>query len=580
MTDYFEVLERDFGARLGKLRLDDGIVTPAVIPDDVLQDYGSLWTGEREQPEGDSSKVTILPHRAMPSGTPKEVVQEKQPRHPETEFPSAAVVSHQEPAADGHDVYILTGVEGGNSRDLVVAVVNARNRLESDSLLLLPASATPRNVSLLAYLGVDGFDVDNAVVKGKGGVYMTDDLEIDVGELTELPCRCSVCSDSTPEDITREEVARHNVLALEAEVSRVRDKIRNGRLREYVETQVGRARWMTEALRLLDHEYEDYVESRTAVFRRSQFDSNSMESLYRPDIRRFMDRVTERFSAPRNDCAVFLPCSARKPYSESDSHEEFQSRIRGRAHEVVLTSPVGVVPRELELTYPASHYDTPVTGWWSPTEKELVGEVLESYLEKNRYDRIVAHLPREGYGEIFESVCGKLDLEYEFTAGDLHPRDDDALGNLEEAVSEENQANYDIQDKWIVKGVMDYQFGEGVFDEFFGLGGVRTEGRFPRLRFFDRDGQIGTLVPGYGSLALTLYGAEKLPVAEVEIDDFVPSGSVLAPGVIDADEIRVGDEVYFEGPSAWGVGRAGMFGREMRESTRGITVDVRHVEEK
>ena len=65
-----------------------------------------------------------------------------------------------------------------------------------------------------------------------------------------------------------------------------------------------------------------------------------------------------------------------------------------------------------------------------------------------------------------------------------------------------------------------------------------------------------------------------------EIDDFVPQGSVLAPGVVDAgDDVRVGDEVVVEGPSALAVGRAGMSGPEMTGSTRGIAVQVRHSRE-
>jgi len=42
----------------------------------------------------------------------------------------------------------------------------------------------------------------------------------------------------------------------------------------------------------------------------------------------------------------------------------------------------------------------------------------------------------------------------------------------------------------------------------------------------------------------------------------------------------VGDEVVVEGPEAYAVGRAQMFGREMAESTRGEAVQVRHVEER
>ncbi len=46
----------------------------------------------------------------------------------------------------------------------------------------------------------------------------------------------------------------------------------------------------------------------------------------------------------------------------SQSHKKFQRAIAGRAHELIITSPLGLVPRELECIYPAGHYDLPVTG--------------------------------------------------------------------------------------------------------------------------------------------------------------------------------------------------------------------------
>ena len=56
---------------------------------------------------------------------------------------------------------------------------------------------------------------------------------------------------------------------------------------------------------------------------------------------------------------------------------------------------------------------------------------------------------------------------------------------------------------------------------------------------------------------------------------------MLAPGVVDAsDDIRPGDEVVIEGPSAFGIGRVAMSGPEMAESTRGIASEVRHIEER
>ena len=103
----------------------------------------------------------------------------------------------------------------------------------------------------------------------------------------------------------------------------------------------------------------------------------------------------------------------------------------------------------------------------------------------------------------------------------------------------------------------------------------------------DGDGeQLAAQVPQYGVLSFTLAGARHwaesdVPTKRVEIDSFVPHGSVLAPGVVDATEgIRVGDEVVVDGPVAFGVGRAEMSGPEMRDSTRGVAVQVRHVEER
>ncbi|XGI84185.1 archaeosine synthase subunit alpha [Halorutilales archaeon Cl-col2-1] len=587
MTDYFEVRDHDSAARLGKLRLDDPITTPALVGD-VLRDTYSRWTqadsDSSEEIEGSSDAVTVLPHRAMPSGTPDEIVKTASYTKEKYDFPTAEVVNVENPVASGRDVYILTGLRKGRARQVVDAVIGARRTLEPDSALVAPGIATPRNVALLAYLGVDGFDEDYTAVQGYGETYMTRDLSVDLDELTELPCSCEVCAGSSPDDLGREDVAKHNVSMLRAELATVRDRIRNGRLREYIEGQVRSERWLVEAMRLVDQE-RDYIETRTPVVRNTRLDANSSETLDRIEVKRFAERVVERYRAPRTDVGVLLPCSAGKPYSQSKSHQDFRQVIGRRGHEVIVTSPLGVVPRELENIYPAAHYDTPVTGRWDAKEREFVSSVFESYVENNPYDRLVAHLPEEGYGEIVRSVVESKDVEVEFTVKeDEHPRDDDPLERLGSALDGVEKSPHGILDKWNVRGVVDYQFGEDVFDSELGLSGVEIRGRLPRLRLFGRDEyedeQLGALVPTYGSLALTVKGAEVLDVPRVEIDAFVPHGNVLAPGVLDADdEIRIGDEVYFEGEKARGVGRAKMFGDEMARSTRGVSVDVRHVEE-
>jgi archaeosine synthase len=247
-----------------------------------------------------------------------------------------------------------------------------------------------------------------------------------------------------------------------------------------------------------------------------------------------------------------------------------------------MTSPIGVVPQELELTYPAQHYDSVVTGRWSANEIEFVADVLERYLRRNDYPRVIAHVP-EDYRPICERVEAALDTEFVYTVDD-HPTTTESLGNL--AAELEGEPKYGKRDRQhnTIRAIADYQFGAGAGDALFTDFSIR--GSHPGLQVHDDDGeQLAVVTRKYGTLAMTVAGARRwvdsdVPVKRVEIDDFVPHGSVLAPGIVDADDsIRVGDEVVIDGPSAFGVGRAEMSGPEMVRSTRGIASQVRHVEE-
>jgi len=582
MTDYFEVHERDGAARLGELRLAEPVRTPALV-DDIIIDAGSEWTAERDHPDGDESTVTVLPHRALPGGTPEEVQNAFAPDLPDVAFPSAAVVSPGTAADHGTDAYVLSNAQElrNHARALVSAVIRTRESIPPDTALYLPGVATPANVATLAYAGIDLFDADRAVLKGTQGKYLTTDGERFLSDLSELPCACPACR--TPIDqFDRKDCAEHNENALAAALAVVRERIRAGRLRDYVEGQARHEGWLTATFRRLDQQYQ-YLEQRTPVVRGAEMTAATDDSIRRVEIQRYADRVTSRYRNRFDNPLVLVPCSARKPYSESRSHGQFHDAIQYRAHLVSMTSPIGVVPQELELTYPAQHYDTPVTGEWSPTEVDFVASVLEAYLERNEYPRIVAHVPDEGYREICERVERSLGLDFEYTAEE-HPTAGDSIANLASTLSNELKYSKRERQHNTIRAVADYQFGEGAGDDLFD--DLDVESVYPKLRALSSDGeQLAMLVAEYGVLSLTLAGARRwvesdVPTKRVEIDAFVPHGSVLAPGVVDASgTIRPGDEVVIDGPEAFAVGRARMSGPEMVESTRGIASSVRHVEE-
>ncbi|ATW89277.1 tRNA-archaeosine synthase [Halohasta litchfieldiae] len=585
MTTYFEVLDRDGAARLGEIRLSTPVDTPALL-DDVLVDSGSHWTAEQPVPEGDDDQLTILPHRSLPAGTREEVREAFTTDAIDVDFPSASVISSESPRDLGTDAAILSDASGfvGHGEGLKDAIIRTKEALPADTALVLSGVATPVNVATLVYAGVDGVDAKLAKVKGSQGMYLTNDGEAFLEDLDELPCACPACQ-GPREEFTQQDCIDHNVNALRAELRRVRERIRAGRLRDYIEGQARHENWLTAAFREFDSQYS-YLETQTPVVRNNELAAATSDSLRRVEIQRFADRVTSRYRNRFDNPLVLVPCSARKPYSESKSHSRFHDMIAFRGHTVSMTSPIGVVPQELELTYPAQHYDSVVTGRWSEDEKQFVAAVLDKYLQRNDYSRVIAHVPDHGYRDIVERVESDSSLDFEYTV-DGHPTSTDSLGNLSAALEGELKYAKREREHNTVKAIADFQFGPDAGDDLFGDIEIKTTGRYPKLQVRDTDGeQLATMVPQYGMLAMTLDGADRwvdsdAPTKVVEIDGFVPHGSVLAPGVVDAsDEIRPGDEVVIRGPKAFGIGRAEMNGPEMVESTRGVASTVRHVRER
>jgi archaeosine synthase len=593
MTDYFEVHARDGVARAGELRLDPPLATPAAVDDRVV-DAGSLWPAERDAPEGDAGALTVLPHRALPAGTPAEVAAAFAVDPADVDFPSAAVVSAETARDHGADAYVLSEAQGvvGHAEAFLDAGVAVREATPPDTALYLAGVATPRNVATLAYAGVDLVDTTRARVEGTRGRYLTTDAALFLEDLDELPCPCPACAVDR-DAFDRAACADHNERVLRGELGRVRRRVADGRLRDYVEGQARHANWCTAVLRRLDDRYS-FAEPRTPVVDDASMQAATEDGLRRVEIQRFADRVTTRYRNRFGDRPlVLVPCSATKPYGESPSHAQFREAIGYRGHLVSMTSPIGVVPQELELTYPAQHYDAVVTGRWSANEREFVTEVLRRYLRRTDYPRVVAHVPDEGYRDVVAEATAGLDLPVEYTVAD-HPTTDESLANLRAALAGESTYRKREREHNTVRAIADYMLGPAAGDDLFES--FRTTSRHPKLQVRappdhedgggDEGGaQWAAMVPNYGVLAFTLAGARRwvesdAPTKRVDIDGFVPHGSVLAPGVVDAtDAIRPGDEVVVEGPRAFAVGRAEMSGPEMRASTRGVAVDVRHVEE-
>ncbi|MBI2078088.1 MAG: DUF5591 domain-containing protein [Euryarchaeota archaeon] len=471
-----------------------------------------------------------------------------------------------------------------NPRRFAPAVAAARTEAAYSRLLYAPGLGEPSQLAVLAYAGIDVFDAVPLSLAAAEGRYLTSHGSFAAATLERPECVCPACGGEAPNSFTEAEVRRHNQYAALQELGAVRNAIRNGQLRELVEARVRSHPELTALLRRIDA-HGPQVEERSPIVRRSRVFANTKESLRRADVARFRERVRDRYQ-PRTQAPILLllPCSHRKPYSRSRTHRAildtvWESGAGGLVHDVIVTSPLGLVPRELELTYPAAHYDVPVTGDWDADEGAMIRELLSSLLKKRAYGRVVSHLPQHTYRLVADLLPAGHVVTCEGPDA-TKPHELTRLGAVLRSFAKDlgRGSMRDVL-RGRLHGLATYQFGAEAADKLFE--GVQVQGKWPTGKVHIGIDQLAMLPTDRGFLSLTIDGGERIARTGkycVEIEDFPVTGSIFAVGVKGADpDIRVGDEVVVtHGGDVRAVGVAAMTGPEMVEMRRGEAVKVRH----
>lgn len=450
-----------------------------------------------------------------------------------------------------------------NFRTLVDQVMKVRKAAGFGRLVCLLGIADPSNLALLTYIGVDLFDDGYAKAAG-------------------VTCRRLV-----PEGmfIDSRDCSDDNVAEMERELSKIEIFTKAGRLRELVDQRSFSSAELVATLRYFDNAGYDYQEEACTIAG-GRFSCNSAQSLRRPETERYRRTLSERYVPPEHKkVLLLLPCSAKKPYHISKSHRLFAQAIHTAqhdtlVHEVIVTSPLGIVPRELDAFFPANSYDIPVTGEWKPEEKEMIRSMLTELMEKHHYEKVVCHLGEDA--ELVRDVCPDM---IETVVGDnVSPA---SLSNLDKALREATKdmapVRWDEDRKQCARAALSFQFGNKVatdmMDEY-----TSAMGKYPYWKLVrDIDGrkcQMGMMSAERGMFSLTPDGGEILlrdNTNVVEITDFEIKGSLFAVGVVKADHnIRIGDDIVVVcNNKIRGVGVATMCGEEMEQSKRGIAAKIR-----
>ena len=405
-----------------------------------------------------------------------------------------------------------------------------RTRFPS-SLIWTPGIGGPDNCAILAWMGVDLFDLARSRHASSLGVILSENGPREVEE--------SIDEDSS---MSSQIIAWKNSLAA------TRSAIRQGNLRELVEKQAISSPRSVERLRIHDARMSSLDGSVSGLSRvKGQFHElrcHSYSSRDDPLIQDWRQRVSLDHTPPEHQSKVLvlLPCSATKPYRLSSSHKRFSRSITSNAvHEVIVTAPLGLVPRELEDIWPAGNYDIPVTGDWDSDELIVIRKMISEYTSRNNYLRIINHSGIEITSESLEIIDTRKGL----TAGST-----EALENLnqiiEQSVEEFNLINVKESKHRLGKLRALSRFQHGT-DKW--LDGTGIQGRPPIFTIRKEGTQLALWNPRLGRFSFTkaclplLEESGEFPEAHL-MPGFDWRGDLFSSNVIDfKGSIRIGDEI-------------------------------------
>ena len=405
---------------------------------------------------------------------------------------------------------------------LVEAITTLKQRFPG-ALLWTPGLGGPDNLALLVWLGVDLFDLARSTRASAAGALL------DRGG-PRLP------DQALGEDASIDA----QVVAWTHALAEVRQHLMMGSLRTVVDRQAMVAPSTVAQLRHHDAFVSELPGVRSVVVDAGKrLLCMSEATLNDPSVvawERFM-RGTYRAPEGLDRILVLLPCSARKPYRSSPSHRRFIEAIGTNAvHEVMVTSPLGLVPRDLEQVWPAANYDLAVTGRWSGDEVARVERMLRDLVTSHGYVAIVDHsgleLPADVYGNLprVDTRCG----EAAGASTSLERLGDAVREAIRTHGARRRSKDAMLMDEW--KSVSRLHFGSDAW-----LTDAEVRGRPPRYRLMQGGEQVAQWSPERASLALSKASvpllAEGAGLARVH----------LVPGVVWKGDLHRGIVEHVEG---------------------------------
>ena len=420
-----------------------------------------------------------------------------------------------------------------NFRRILKVIIQIKSELDPNLVLMISGKIIPKFYPILVYLGFDLIDASYSLFLASKYFYTTIEYSIPLHKMKYFPCSCSSCktrlldlNSNTPSREKVELLSLHNLTIFNNYMQKIKQYLKTEDFRFFVEKSSNDETNIISLLRILDKEYLEFICGETPVIQeRRTINSIGPSSYYRPDFVRFRKRVVEAFTPEIwTELIVLLPCSSKKPYSLSKSHSKFHSVMKKKGNfsqiqEFILTSPLGVIPRQLETIYPANSYDIPVTGEWDEMETRITKNMLIKFLEK--YDSripIICHLPEGGYRRIINTVINETNYHFHFTELVGSTTSHESLTSLEKLIEKFNpNSPLSIPKvegyKRNLEKIIDYHYGKNTGSLLLsGNCKIKTDRRRKVALIIDSNSKsnLGKFNQVTGELELTFEGANKI----------------------------------------------------------------------
>ncbi len=456
-----------------------------------------------------------------------------------------------------------------NFRNILKVIVSFRNNVDNNLLYIASGKILPKYYPMLVYLGFDVIDATYLFFLSCGNFYNLDEKLIPLYKMRFLPCSCKFCQ-STSLDMLQQKkneenlvfLYRHNLLSALSYMNKVKQYLTTEDFRELVEKSSLNDSYLTSMLKVLDREYFDTIRQYTPLYQKLKKISCPSElSFHRPDFHEFRQRVVNNFTPEEfTNLIVLFPCSAKKPYSSSKSHKKLMRILRDTAkskfpniQEFILTSPLGVIPRQLESIYPANSYDISVTGLWSQEEIQITSEMLINLLSKYpKSISIIAHVD-SNYIPIVERVQEHLKLNIFYTNTSMGVTEKNSLISLQEMI-EKFIRTFDAKEKTPIlnkktssetrkiSAIIDYYFGKNLSKEIITKNVKIIRHKNKDLQFvYDKNTNklIGKFRQSTGQIFLTVQSVEDLlPLEKINNfivfnGDLIKGNTIFRPGILE-----------------------------------------------